>query len=473
MISDRTEILILRSLLHDEDYGRKVLPFLKSEYFTEHDERVIFDCISDFYTKYNNKPSVESLLVDLGKYDTLNETEFKRIRETVKSFKTHEAAEPQWLLDNTENFCKEKALYNGIMESIQIIDGKSKDKTKTAIPSILSTALAVSFDSHIGHDFIGDADKRYDFYHTVERRIPFDLELLNKITNNGTPYKTLNVCLAGTGVGKSLFLCHHAANCLMQGKNVLYITCEMAEERIAERIDANLMDTALDDLKALPKDIYDRKMRRIMEQTTGKLIIKEYPTATANVMHFKHLLDELRLKRNFTPEIIFIDYLNICASSRMKQSATVNSYTFIKAIAEELRGLAVETGVPIFTATQTNRSGFSSTDVELTDTSESFGLPQTADFMFALVSTEELQGLGQIMIKQLKNRYADPAANRRFVVGIDRSKMKLFDLDESAQRGIINMPESKNEDGEEEGEFKTFRERMSDKFKKRDFADWS
>jgi archaellum biogenesis ATPase FlaH len=359
------------------------------------------------------------------------------------------------------------------MESIQIIDGKSKDKTKTAIPSILSTALAVSFDSHIGHDFIGDADKRYDFYHTVEKRIPFDLELLNKITNNGTPYKTLNVCLAGTGVGKSLFLCHHAANCLMQGKNVLYITCEMAEERIAERIDANLMDTALDDLKALPKDIYDRKMRRIMEQTTGKLIIKEYPTATANVMHFKHLLDELRLKRNFTPEIIFIDYLNICASSRMKQSATVNSYTFIKAIAEELRGLAVETGVPIFTATQTNRSGFASTDVELTDTSESFGLPQTADFMFALVSTEELQGLGQIMIKQLKNRYADPAANRRFVVGIDRSKMKLFDLDESAQRGIINMSESKDEESEDEGEFKTFRERMSDKFKKRDFADWS
>jgi replicative DNA helicase len=473
MPSDRTEILILRSLLHDEEFGRKVLPFLKPEYFTEHDERVIFGCISEFYTKYNNKPSVESLLVDLGKYDTLNETEFKRIRETVKSFKTHEVAEPQWLLDNTENFCKEKALYNGIMESIQIIDGKSKDKTKTAIPSILSTALAVSFDSHIGHDFIGDADKRYDFYHTVEKRIPFDLELLNKITNNGTPYKTLNVCLAGTGVGKSLFLCHHAANCLMQGKNVLYITCEMAEERIAERIDANLMDTALDDLKALPKDIYDRKMRRIMEQTTGKLIIKEYPTATANVMHFKHLLDELRLKRNFTPEIIFIDYLNICASSRMKQSATVNSYTFIKAIAEELRGLAVETGVPIFTATQTNRSGFASTDVELTDTSESFGLPQTADFMFALVSTEELQGLGQIMIKQLKNRYADPAANRRFVVGIDRSKMKLFDLDESAQRGIINMSESKDEESEDEGEFKTFRERMSDKFKKRDFADWS
>jgi replicative DNA helicase len=473
MISDRTEIVILRSLLHDEEYGRKVLPFLKPEYFTEHDERVIYDCISDFYTKYNNKPSVESLLVDLGKYDTLNETEFKRIRDTVKGFKTHEPAEPQWLLDNTENFCKEKALYNGIMESIQIIDGKSKDKSKTAIPSILSTALAVSFDSHIGHDFIGDADKRYDFYHTVEKRIPFDLELLNKITNNGTPYKTLNVCLAGTGVGKSLFLCHHAANCLMQGKNVLYITCEMAEERIAERIDANLMDTALDDLKALPKDIYDRKMRRIMEQTTGKLIIKEYPTATANVMHFKHLLDELRLKRNFTPEIIFIDYLNICASSRMKQSAAVNSYTFIKAIAEELRGLAVETGVPIFTATQTNRSGFASTDVELTDTSESFGLPQTADFMFALVSTEELQGLGQIMIKQLKNRYADPAANRRFVVGIDRSKMKLFDLDESAQRGIINITESKDDDSEDEGEFKTFRERMGDKFKKRDFADWS
>jgi replicative DNA helicase len=473
MTSDRTEILILRTLLHDEEYSRKVLPFLKPEYFTERDERVIYDCISTFYTKYNKQPTVESLLIDLSKRDNLSETEFKTIKDIIKSFKTHDKLETQWLLDNTEEFCKEKALYNGIMESIQIIDGKSKDKTKTAIPSILSTALAVSFDSHIGHDFIEDADKRYDFYHTVEKRISFDLDLMNKITNNGTPYKTLNVCLAGTGVGKSLFLCHHAANCLMQGKNVLYITCEMAEERIAERIDANLMDTSLDDLKALPKDIYDRKLKRIMDQTTGKLIIKEYPTATASVMHFKHLLDELRLKRNFTPEIIFIDYLNICASSRMKQSATVNSYTFIKAIAEELRGLAVETGVPIFTATQTNRSGFSSTDVELTDTSESFGLPQTADFMFALVSTEELQGLGQIMIKQLKNRYADPASNRRFVVGIDRSKMKLFDLDESAQRGIINMPEVKDEDEEDAGEFKSFRERMNDKFKKRDFADWS
>jgi replicative DNA helicase len=472
MTSDRTEILILRTLLHDEEYSRKVLPFLKPEYFTERDERVIYDCISTFYTKYNKQPTVESLLIDLSKRDNLSETEFKTIKDIIKSFKTHDKLETQWLLDNTEEFCKEKALYNGIMESIQIIDGKSKDKTKTAIPSILSTALAVSFDTHIGHDFIEDADKRYNFYHTVEKRIPFDIDLLNKITNNGTPYKTLNVCLAGTGVGKSLFLCHHAANCLMQGKNVLYITCEMAEERIAERIDANLMDTSLDDLKALPKDIYDRKLKRIMERTTGKLIIKEYPTATANAMHFKHLLDELRLKKNFAPEIIFIDYLNICASSRMKQSATVNSYTFIKAIAEELRGLAVETGVPIFTATQTNRSGFSSSDVELTDTSESFGLPQTADFMFALVSTEELQGLGQIMIKQLKNRYADPAANRRFVVGIDRSKMKLFDLDESAQRGIINMPEKTDED-EETGEFKSFRERMTDKFKKRDFADWS
>jgi replicative DNA helicase len=472
MTNDRTEILILRTLLHDEEYGRKVLPFLKPEYFTERDERVIYDCISNFYTKYNKQPTVESLLIDLSKRDNLSETEFKTIKDIIKSFKTHDKLETQWLLDNTEEFCKEKALYNGIMESIQIIDGKSKDKTKTAIPSILSTALAVSFDTHIGHDFIEDADKRYNFYHTVEKRIPFDIDLLNKITNNGTPYKTLNVCLAGTGVGKSLFLCHHAANCLMQGKNVLYITCEMAEERIAERIDANLMDTALDDLKALPKDIYDRKLKRIMERTTGKLIIKEYPTATASAMHFKHLLDELRLKKNFAPEIIFIDYLNICASSRMKQSATVNSYTFIKAIAEELRGLAVETGVPIFTATQTNRSGFSSSDVELTDTSESFGLPQTADFMFALVSTEELQGLGQIMIKQLKNRYADPAANRRFVVGIDRSKMKLFDLDESAQRGIINMPEKTDED-EETGEFKSFRERMTDKFKKRDFADWS
>jgi len=448
---------------------------LQPEYFTERDERVVFDSVSEFFSKYNKPPSVETLLIDLGNQDDMNEAEYKGVTAIIRSLEDDVNIDERWLLDTTEKFCKDKAVYNAIMESIQIIDGKS-EKSANALPEVLSKALAVSFDRHIGHDFIEDADKRYDFYHTIEKRIPFDLELMNKITNNGTPYKTLNVCLAGTGVGKSLFLCHHAANCLMQSKNVLYITCEMAEERIAERIDANLMDISLDDLKSLPKDIYDRKMERIMKQTTGKLIIKEYPTATANVMHFKHLLDELRLKRNFSPEIVFIDYLNICASSRFKAGANVNSYTYVKAIAEELRGLAVETGIPIFTATQTNRQGFSSTDVELTDTSESFGLPQTADFMFALVSTEELEGLGQIMVKQLKNRYADPASNRRFVIGIDRSKMKLFDLDPSAQRNIILEGGRGKEDDEDETDkgFKTFRERMNDKFeKKRNFADWS
>ena len=476
MVADRTELIILRSLLHNEEYGRKVLPFLQPEYFTERDERVVFDAVAEFFSKYNKPPSVETLLIDLSKKDGLNEAEFKSVQTVIRSLADNNTIDDKWLLDTTETFCKDKAVYNAIMESIQIIDGKSQ-RTANAIPEVLSKALSVSFDTHIGHDFIEDADKRYDFYHTVEKRIPFDLDLMNKITNNGTPYKTLNVCLAGTGVGKSLFLCHHAANCLMQSKNVLYITCEMAEERIAERIDANLMDISLDDLKSLPKDIYDRKIKRIMDQTTGKLIVKEYPTATANVMHFKHLLDELRLKRNFKPEIVFIDYLNICASSRFKAGANVNSYTYVKAIAEELRGLSVETGVPIFTATQTNRSGFSSTDVELTDTSESFGLPQTADFMFALVSTEELDGLGQIMVKQLKNRYADPASNRRFVIGIDRSKMKLFDLDPSAQNNIIleGGRGGKEEEEEDNGGFKTFRERMNDKFdkKKRDFADWS
>ena len=470
-MSDRTETLVLRSLVKDEEYSRKVLPFLKTEYFTDRHEKVVFECINAFYTNYNKPPTVESLLIDLGKRETLTDSEFKAVRTIVKGFKEDVEINAQWLLDNTEQFCKDKAIYNAIMESIQIIDGKG-EKTTNAIPEVLSKALSVSFDTHIGHDFIEDADKRYDFYHTVEKRIPFDLDLMNKITGNGTPYKTLNVCLAGTGVGKSLFLCHHAANCLMQGKNVLYITCEMAEERIAERIDANLMDTPLDDLRALPKDIFDRKMKRIIDQTAGKLIIKEYPTATASVTHFKHLVDELRLKRDFSPEIIFIDYLNICASSRMKQSATINSYTFIKAIAEELRGLAVELGVPIFTATQTNRTGFSSSDVELTDTSESFGLPQTADFMFALVNTEELEGLGQIMVKQLKNRYAEITTNKRFVIGIDRSRMKLFDLDASAQRDLVQLSTTK--EPEEETAFKSFGERSQDKFKqKRNFEKWS
>ena len=470
--TDRKEIVILRSLVHQEEYVRRVLPFLKSEYFSDFEERKLFDMISEFFGKYGTQPTSEALLIELGKLESLTETQFKNIKVLIREISVDSPSDPQWLIDISESFCKEKAVYNAIMESIQIIDGKG-EKTTNAIPEVLSKALSVSFDTHIGHDFIEDADKRYDFYHTVEKRIPFDLELMNKITGNGTPYKTLNVCLAGTGVGKSLFLCHHAANCLMQGKNVLYITCEMAEERIAERIDANLMDTPLDDLRALPKDIFDRKMKRIIDQTAGKLIIKEYPTATASVTHFKHLVDELRLKRDFSPEIIFIDYLNICASSRMKQSATINSYTFIKAIAEELRGLAVELGVPIFTATQTNRTGFSSSDVELTDTSESFGLPQTADFMFALVNTEELEGLGQIMVKQLKNRYAEITTNKRFVIGIDRSRMKLFDLDASAQRDLLQLSSTIKEP-EEETAFKSFGERSQDKFKqKRNFDKWS
>ena len=471
--TDRKEIVILRSLAHQEEYVRRVLPFLKSEYFSDFEERKLFDMISEFFGKYGTQPTSEALLIELGKLESLTETQFKNIKVLIREISVDSPSDPQWLIDISESFCKEKAVYNAIMESISILDGKGK-QTTNAIPVILSEALGVSFDNHVGHDFIEDSDKRWDYYHKVESKIAFDLELMNTITNGGTPNKTLNVVLAGTGVGKSLFLCHHAANCLMQGKSVLYITCEMAEERIAERIDANLMDTPLDELNKLPKDIYDRKMKRIIGQTTGKLIVKEYPTASASVMHFKHLLDELRLKRDFSPDIIFIDYLNICASSRFKMgNSTINSYTYIKSIAEELRGLAVETGIPIFTATQTNRSGFSSSDVELTDTSESFGLPQTADFMIALVSTEELDGLGQIMIKQLKNRYNDLATNRRFVVGIDRAKMKLFDLDESAQRGLVAITSASDDDKPEE-DFKTFRERSQEKFtKNRNFEKWS
>jgi replicative DNA helicase len=339
-----------------------------------------------------------------------------------------------WLIDQTEKFCKDKAVYNALMDSIQLLDeNKPKGKTRNAIPEILTKALSVSFDASIGHDFVEDADKRFEFYHRVEQKTSFDLDYLNKITNGGVPNKTLNVILAGTGVGKSLFMCHHAAYCLTMSKNVLYITCEMAEERIAERIDANLMDIAVDDLKSLPKDIYDKKLSKISSGMTGKLIIKEYPTATASVDHFRHLLDELRLKKNFKPDVVFIDYLNICASSRFKAGANVNSYTYIKAIAEELRGLAVQSDFPIFTATQTNRSGFSNTDVELTDTSESFGLPATADLMFAIIATEQLDESGQIMVKQLKNRYNDPTLHRRFILGIDRSKMKLYDVQEDDQ----------------------------------------
>jgi replicative DNA helicase len=344
----------------------------------------------------------------------------------------------EWLYEKSEKFCKDKAVYNAIMESIHIIDGKNETQTENAIPEILSEALSVSFDTHIGHDYIEDADERYEFYHKAESKIPFDLEMFNTITQGGTPNKTLNMILAGTGVGKSLFMCHHAAACLSQNNNVLYITCEMAEERIAERIDANLMDITMDDMKSLPKQIYDKKLETATQGCTGKLIVKEYPTATAHANHFRALLDELKLKKKFIPDIIFIDYLNICASSRMKQNANVNSYTYIKAIAEELRGLAVERNVPIFSATQTNRSGFNNSDVGLEDTSESFGLPATADLMFALISTEELEEANQMMIKQLKNRYNDVITNKKFVVGINRAKMKLFDVDPHEQTGLVD-----------------------------------
>jgi len=476
MPNDRIEALVLRSLIHDEEYARRTLPFLKPEYFMDRNERVVFETIAAFITKYNKPPTVETVTIDLSNRDGLSEEEFKQGKELLGELANFDKPDTKWLIDATEKFCRDKAVYNAIMESIQIIDGKG-NKTQNAIPEILSGALAVSFDTHIGHDFIDDYNERFDFYHKIERKMPFDLEYLNKITQGGVPSKTLNVILAGTGVGKSLFMCHHAANCLITGNNVLYITCEMAEERIAERIDANLMDISMDDLKKLPKDIYSRKMQRIMSSTSAKLIIKEYPTATANAMHFESLLDELRLKKNFKPDIVFIDYLNICASSRFKANSNVNSYTYVKAIAEELRGMAVKYDVPIFTATQTNREGFSNSDVELTNTSESFGLPATADFMVALISTEELEELGQLMVKQLKNRYGDPSAYRRFVIGVDRSKMKLFDLDPAAQKGISKMGEREEDDEVEMpeggGGFKTFRQRMDDKFSKRNFDNWS
>ena len=473
MQADRIETLVLRSLIHDDEFARRALPFIKPEYFMDRNEKVVYETIHSFITTYNKTPTAESLCIDLSNRDGLSEEEFKQAKKVIEEIAEYNKPDTDWLVKSTEKFCRDKAIYNAIMESIQIIDGKG-NKTQNAIPEILSDALAVSFDTHIGHDFIDDHNERYDFYHKIERKMPFDLEYLNKITQGGVPSKTLNVILAGTGVGKSLFMCHHAAQCLIGGNNVLYITCEMAEERIAERIDANLMDISLDDLKKLPKDIYTRKMQRIMSSTSSKLIIKEYPTATANAMHFEHLLDELRLKKNFKPDIVFIDYLNICASSRFKANSNVNSYTYVKAIAEELRGMAVKYDVPIFTATQTNREGFGNSDVELTNTSESFGLPATADFMVALISTEELEELGQLMVKQLKNRYGDPSSHRRFVVGVDRSKMKLFDLDASAQQGISKMGDDEKDEEQEQGGFRTFRQRMEDKFvKKNNFDDWS
>lgn len=431
------ENTILQNLILNEDYCRKVLPFLKEEYFSSRSTKTIYEIVSDYINEYNIPPTETALKILLEKTN-LSDDEFKQVDSQLNEFFTNTSeVSVDWLVDETEKFCQDKAVYNAIMESIQILDGKTRD-SKGKIPDLLSDALGVSFDSNVGHDFLEDYEKRYDFYHKQEKRLPFDLDYFNKITKGGIPSKTLNVVLAGTNVGKSLFMCHCAAANLARGYDVLYVTMEMSQEEIAKRIDQNLLNITTDDLLLLPKDVYHKKLERLKENVKGKLIIKEYPTASAGASHLRHLLNELKIKKNFKPAIVYVDYLNICVSSRLKFGGAINSYSYVKAIAEELRGLAVEANVPIFTATQTNRAGFTSSDIGLEDTSESFGLPQTADFMFALISSEELQDLGQYMVKQLKNRYSDPAINRRFVIGVDRARMKLYDVEQHAQENVID-----------------------------------
>jgi len=431
------ENTILSHLIFNEEYNRKVIPFLKEDYFHDSTDKIVYNLIDNYVKKYNSPPSRETLLIELNNLDKINEVTYKKCKDIISNLSS-ENTDTSWLLDTTEKFCQDKAIHNAILKSIQILDEKTGEISRGSIPKILSDALGVSFETSIGHDYLQDTDSRYEFYHRKEDRIPFDLEYFNRITKGGLPRKTLNIILAGTGVGKTLFMAHNAAANLINGKNVLYITMEMAEERIAERIDANLLNVTVDELSILPKDVYDKKVDRVKEKTVGKLIIKEYPTASAGSANFRHLINELRIKRNFIPDIIYIDYLNICCSSRIRAGSNVNSYTYIKAIAEELRGLAVEFNLPIVSATQTTRSGYSSSDVELTDTSESFGLPATADMMFALISSEELEELNQIMVKQLKNRYNDPTVNKKFVIGVDRSKMRLYNIENSAQDNILN-----------------------------------
>ena len=447
-IQQNIERTTLSNLISNEPYARKVLPFLKPEYYSDIHDRVIFEEINKFVEKYGNLPTKQTLSIELDNRKDLNQEQFGKVLEIIETLNEHDV-DMQWLIDTTEKFCKDKAVYNAIISGIQIIDGKDKQHTAEAIPSILTEALAVAFDQNVGHDYVENGKERFEFYHKKEERIEFDLDYFNKITKGGLPQKTLNIALAGTGVGKSLFMCHMAASVLMQGKNVLYITMEMAEERIAERIDANLMNITMDELHELPKKMFTDRLAKIQKKTNGKLIIKEYPTASAHTGHFRSLIKELALKKSFKPDIIFIDYLNICASSRFKGNANVGSYFYIKAIAEELRGLAVENIVPIVSATQTTRSGFSSSDIGLEDTSESFGLPATADLMFALISTEELEDLNQIMVKQLKNRYNDPSMNKRFILGIDRARMKLYDCEQEAQKDIVDS-------GQENSDNKTF-----------------
>ena len=437
MSTQTIERTTLSNLVYNEPYARKVLPFIKPEYFANRHERVVFEEINKFVEKYGNQPTKEALSIELDNRKDLNEDEFKSVLDIVQTLSNAEV-DMQWLVDTTEKFCKDKAVYNAILSGIQIIEGKDKQHTAEAIPNILSDALAVAFDQNVGHDYVENGEERYEFYHKKEEKLEFDLDYFNKITKGGLPQKTLNIAIAGTGVGKSLFMCHMAASTLMQGKNVLYITLEMAEERIAERIDANLMNITMDDLHELPKKMFTDSLSKIQTKTNGKLIIKEYPTASAHSGHFRSLMKELALKKSFKPDIIFIDYLNICASSRFKGNANVGSYFYIKAIAEELRGLAVEHNVPIMSATQTTRGGYANSDIGLEDTSESFGLPATADLMFALISTEDLESLNQIMVKQLKNRYNDPGINKRFVIGIDRARMKLYDCEQEAQDDIID-----------------------------------
>ena len=449
---DKVEILILRNLLHNEEYLRKVVPFIKPDYFEDLQQKIVFEEIHNFIQEYNEPATKEILCIEVEKRQDINDTSFQEITKMI-SYLEDSPTDFDWLVDTTEKWCRDRAIYLALMESIALADGKDDKKDRDAIPGILSDALAVSFDTHIGHDYLQDYEQRYETYHRKEEKISFDLEFFNKITKGGLPNKTLNIALAGTGVGKSLFMCHLASSVLLQGKNVLYITLEMAEERIAERIDANLLNVPIQEIVELPKQMFDNKVNKLASKTQGTLIIKEYPTATAHAGHFKALLNELALKKSFRPDIIFIDYLNICASSRYSKLGNVNSYTHIKAIAEELRGLAVEFNVPIVSATQTTRSGYGSSDVELTDTSESFGLPATADLMFALISTEELEELGQIMVKQLKNRYNDPTINKRFIVGIDRAKMRLYDCEQSAQKDILDNGQDAEYD-EPENKFK-------------------
>ena len=435
------EQTILSGLLHNEDYMRRVVPFLSDDYFDDFSEKSVYKSIVSYISDYNGVPTKEALRISIEEKSNISDDQYQSISQIITALDYDEKTDIEWLVDKTEKFCQDKAIYNAVRESILVLDGQHKDLDKGSIPELLSNALGVSFDQAIGHDFLEQPEDRFDFYHTKEDKIGFDLDLFNKITKGGLSRKSLSIALAGTGVGKTLFMTHCASANLMAGKNVLYITMEMAEEKISERIDANLMNTTMDSLQDMPKDVFMKRVQKVKDKTTGKLIVKEFPTASAGSAHFRHLLNELKLKKNFVPDMVYIDYLNICTSSRMKAGANVNSYTIIKAIAEELRGLAVEFNVPILSATQTTRTGYSSSDLNLEDTSESFGLPATADFMFGLISTEELEGLGQLMVKQLKNRWGDTNYLKRFIIGIDRSKMKLFDAEDSAQ-DLVNDGQS-------------------------------